>query len=129
MSVRKQFKQTIPKNSIIHQILARTNDFTIYSYFLGQELTFSEVIRSPLRTDKDPTFNIFPAKLPRWENQILFKDFNGETGNVFKFVEKYVFYKHGIHLKDIHETIEYIVQVMGLDGVSAVQKIEKVILQ
>lgn len=128
MSVRQQYKTQLPSTGHMASLLKRTNDYTIYSHFLGRELEFRELVKSPLRDDQDPTFNIFPAKVPRWEGQILFKDFNGETGNVFKFVEKLGFYKYNILLQDIEQIIQFIVHVMDLDGVSSVHRIEKPII-
>jgi hypothetical protein len=64
-------------------ILARIDDKSIYEHYIGTELRKGKKVLSPLRGEKHASFNIFySSDANRW----LFKDFNGESGDVFKFV-------------------------------------------
>lgn len=68
------------------EILNRTTEYDIYSYYIDRRIEVGKVIRSPLRSDdKNPSFGIFKSKK---YNSLLFKDQGtGETGDCFKFVQ------------------------------------------
>jgi hypothetical protein len=128
MSIRSKYESQVKhENSPILKLLEHTNDYTIYTHFIGREIKFKELITSPIRFDTTPTFNIFPAKEPRWSDQIMFKDFNGDWGNVFAFVQRFASFNNGIVLKDINEIIGFINLHMGLDSIAPVKKIQKLI--
>ena len=77
------------KKRSANELLGELDDYSIYCHFIGEEVMPGQLICSPLRIDRKPTFNIFYPDRPRWEGQLLYKDFNGETGNVFTFIQKY----------------------------------------
>ena len=70
----------------LRDLLSKVDDYTIYSYYLG-EFKPGKLINSPLRSDdKMPSFAIFPGKT----GGLLFKDHGtGESGNALKFVKLY----------------------------------------
>ena len=97
------------KGKTINQLLGDLDDYSIYCHFLGGEIALKQLIKSPIRyNDHKPTFNIYLPKDPRWEGQILFKDFNGESGNIFKFIQKYAALHENIHLDGFENIIKYI---------------------
>lgn len=114
MNLRRQYNRQIHEDTPISSLLNEVNDYAIYTFFLGKEVEFKELINSPLRVDPRPTFNIYPAKEPRWPDQIMFKDFNGETGNVFRFVQLFALYHFNATLDTLPAICDYIRQVMNL---------------
>jgi hypothetical protein len=70
--------------SLKEEILEKVDALQIYSKYIGREVRLGKAIRSPLREgDKSPSFNIYRNS----SGKVLFKDFAGEEGDVFKFVE------------------------------------------
>ncbi len=68
-------------------ILKRTTEYDIYSYYIGRKVPINTKFNSPLRKDDDPSFGLFMAKKTR---SLLFKDQGtGIVGNCFKFVQLY----------------------------------------
>lgn len=65
-------------------LLDLLDDYTIYSYYIGN-FQVNKLYNSPLRSDdKNPSFAIFKGK----NGDLLFKDHgNGESGNALKFVK------------------------------------------
>lgn len=68
------------------QIRRQKSEFEIFSFYLspytkGRVLKKGQKILSPLRPEKNPSFNIYESK-GRW----YFKDFGGEQGDVIKLV-------------------------------------------
>ena len=70
----------------LRDLLDKVDDYTIYSYYLGQ-FKPGKLMNSPLRSDdKMPSFAIFPGKT----GGLLFKDHGtGESGNALKFIKLY----------------------------------------
>ena len=70
----------------LRDLLDKVDDYTIYSYYLGQ-FKPGKLMNSPLRNDdKMPSFAIFPGKT----GGLLFKDHGtGESGNALKFIKLY----------------------------------------
>ncbi len=97
---------------------SQIDDIIIYTHFLGRQLKFRELIVSPIRDDDHtPTFNIFPASNPRWPGQILFVDFNGRSGNVFRFVQLFSKLHYGIDMQMGEEVCNFIREQLSLkDG-------------
>jgi len=79
-------------------ILERTTEYDIYSYYIGYKIPINTKFNSPLREDNNPSFGLFVAKKTR---QLLFKDMGTDTsGNCFKFVQLYKglrSYKDALH--------------------------------
>lgn len=65
-------------------ILERVDDYSIYSFYIGQEFEVGRAYSSPLRIDDSvPSFALF-----KYNNVIFFKDHGlSITGNVFSFVK------------------------------------------
>ena len=70
----------------LRDLLDKLDDYSIYSYYLG-EIKPGKLINSPLRSnDKIPSFAIFRSNT----GDLLFKDHGtGEAGNALKFVKLY----------------------------------------
>lgn len=71
----------------LRDLLSMLDDYTIYSYYLGNDFRIGKLINSPLRSDdRIPSFAVFRSK----NGGLLFKDHgSGETGNALKFVKVY----------------------------------------
>jgi len=105
------------------QLLSEINDYSIYTHFIGREVKCREFISSPIRLDDHPSFNMYYAKKPKWDDQILYKDFSGLSGNVFSFVEQWALYNESINLLNIFGTVKYIREKMNLDSGEIVRKV------
>ena len=70
----------------LRDLLDKVDDYTIYSYCIGQ-FKPGKIMNSPLRSDdKMPSFAIFPTK----DGALLFKDHGtGVAGNAIKFLKLY----------------------------------------
>ena len=70
----------------LRDLLDKVDDYTIFSYYLGQ-FKVNKLINSPLRTDdRMPSFAIFRGS----NGALLFKDHGtGEAGNALKFIKLY----------------------------------------
>jgi hypothetical protein len=71
-------------------ILKYIDDFSIYSFYIGEELELYTKYSSPLRLgDDDPSFSLYYSKYK--PDKILFKDNStGVYGDVFKFLIEYL---------------------------------------
>ena len=70
----------------LRDLLDKIDDYTIFSYYLGQ-FKINKLMNSPLRTDdKMPSFAVFRGS----NGTLLFKDHGtGEAGNALKFIKLY----------------------------------------
>jgi hypothetical protein len=59
--------------------------------------------------DNHPTFILFEDK-----DEVYFKDFAWQGGNVFKFVKLFALYQESINLKEFTDVVHYIDQRMGI---------------
>lgn len=77
----------------LKDLLDKLDDYTIYSYYIGQ-FKIGKPFNSPLRSDdKNPSFAIFKG----YGGKLYFKDHgNGESGNSLKFIKLY----KGIQTRD-----------------------------
>lgn len=66
-------------------ILNKISEYDIYKFYIGHNFELGKPFSSPLRDDKNPSFNIYKPKVG-YTNNLYFKDFGGESGNVFDFV-------------------------------------------
>lgn len=74
---------TINRTGLKETILDRCNELDIYSHYCGIKVIPGRTMKSPLREgDKNPSFNVFKTK----DGRYMFKDFAGQSGDVFKFV-------------------------------------------
>ena len=76
----------IASTTSLKDLLGKVDDYSIYSYYLGQ-FKVKKPMNSPLRSDdKNPSFVIFNSNT----GGLLFKDFGtGESGNAIKFIKLY----------------------------------------
>jgi len=66
------------------EILDKIDGLDVYSKYIGVNIKPGKAMRSPLREgDKSPSFNVYRSS----NGQLLFKDFAGDRGDIFKFVE------------------------------------------
>lgn len=69
----------------VKNILKRTTPAEIFRHFLGFDYVLTEFYKSPLREDDhDPSFNVYVSS----NGILMFKDWGGESGDCFAFVEK-----------------------------------------
>lgn len=70
----------------LRDLLDKVDDYTIYSYYLG-EFKVGQLMNSPLRSDdKMPSFAVFKSR----NGDLLFKDHGtGISGNALKFIKEY----------------------------------------
>lgn len=80
------YSTTTAKTMGFKDLLAQIDDYSIFSYYMG-EFKVGQLMNSPLRSnDKMPSFAVFRAK----NGNLLFKDHGtGECGNAFKFIKLY----------------------------------------
>jgi hypothetical protein len=83
----------------------------IYSAASLRRCKSREVILSPIRKDNHPTFILF---VPEDKDEVYFKDFAWQGGNVFKFVKLFALYQESINLKEFTDVVHYIDQRMGI---------------
>lgn len=71
-------------------ILKYVDDYSIYSFYIGEELELYTKYSSPLREgDDDPSFSIYYSKY--LTDQIWYKDqSSGKFGNVFQFLQEFM---------------------------------------
>jgi hypothetical protein len=73
-------------------VLKYVDDFSIYSFYIGEELELYTKYSSPLREgDDDPSFSLYYSKYERAKDKIWFKDQSqGIHGDVFKFLQQFL---------------------------------------
>lgn len=73
-------------------ILKYVDDYSIYSFYIKEELELYTKYSSPLRIgDDDPSFSLYYSKYEKAKDKILFKDnASGKYGDVFDFLEEYL---------------------------------------
>lgn len=77
----------VAKNALCKEAILRyVDDYSIYCFYIGEELELYTKYSSPLRLgDDDPSFSIYYSKYK--EDKILFKDQStGKYGDVFTFL-------------------------------------------
>jgi len=82
-----KYERYVQENVLVREnILKHIDDYSIYSYYIGEELEIGVKYSSPLRDgDVDPSFALYFSK--KYEDTIMFKDHAlGVYGSVFKFV-------------------------------------------
>ena len=66
------------------EILKRTTEYDIYSFYMPKKFEVGRIMSSPFRNDIHPSFGIFKSSRT---GSLLFKDqATGDVGNCFKFV-------------------------------------------
>lgn len=66
------------------EILKRTTEYDIYSFYMPTKFEIGKILSSPFRDDKHPSFGIFKSSKT---GSLLFKDqATGDVGDCFKFI-------------------------------------------
>ena len=85
------------------EILNRTTEYDIYSYYMPKKFEIGRIMSSPFRDDQHPSFGIFKSTKT---GSLLFKDqATGDVGNCFKFVSILYNLKYGQALEKIWEEV------------------------
>ncbi len=123
------FEQIILDNkslsSKLHDIIS---DYDIYCELIGYTVQVGTPINSPLREDDTvPSFSLFiPTRYAFDYDAMWWRDFAGDKGNVFDFIQKWADYNENVFLSGRYEIIRYIDTKLGLglfDKVSVVKPI------
>lgn len=85
------------RESLKETILRTIDDLDIFYKYLGGHIPLGKAIKSPLRDEKHPSFNIYRAK----NGRIYYNDFAGDRGDCFDFVKE-------LHDCNFKEAIEII---------------------
>jgi hypothetical protein len=112
--------------NLVEEFYKVIDDYSVYTFFIGEELDMGEKILSPIRsTDDFPSFCLFvPNRVKDVRaNAIFFKDLgDGNSGNVFKFVKEYASFYENIKLITIKDVIAFIDARMKL-GLGSKEKV------
>jgi hypothetical protein len=111
------------KESLKDTILRSVDDLDIFYKYLGGEIPLGKAIKSPIRDEKNPSFNIYRAK----NGRIYYNDFAGSRGDCFDFVKNI----YGVSFPD---AVKIIAGDFGITSRSRIKrkrikKIPKLILQ
>ncbi|MCK5788687.1 MAG: hypothetical protein KAH32_06800 [Chlamydiia bacterium] len=109
MNVTKIFLTT--RRSIADRLFEQVDAYDIFCEFIGRDVDIGEIIHSPIRYDKHPTFVLFYSTK---YDKLMFKDFAGEGGDIFKFVRMYAIYNESTVLKKFIDVIRYIDSKLNL---------------
>lgn len=66
------------------RLLSQISEWEIFRRYLGSNIKPGKCIVSPLRDDKNPSFNIFRTRQGKWR----YNDFGGDHGDCFDLVRK-----------------------------------------
>lgn len=69
-------------NDLKKKILNRVRPIDIFNRYIDEDIRFGKSIKSPLRVDKNPSFNIYRNET----GNVYYKDFAGDRGDCFEFV-------------------------------------------
>ena len=115
------------KKSLTEKLFESVSSYDIFCSLIGEEVKVGEVILSPIRADKHPTFLLF---VPEDKDEVYFKDFAWTGGSVFKFVKLFALYQESINLKKFIDVVHYIDQRMGIGlfGSTKIKEIKRRVL-
>lgn len=78
-------------------ILSRATEEEIMKCYIGDKFTYRKHFHSPFREDKNPSFSV-----RKYGDKVIYRDWaTGETGDAFKFVQRYYncdFYQALLHI-------------------------------
>lgn len=97
--------------SLLDRLLYTISDYDIYCELTDQDIEIGSAIQSPLRADDErASFSLFIPK--NIENvrpdEVWWRDFKGDSGDVFKFVKKFAYYKYGEELTNRTSVIKWL---------------------
>jgi hypothetical protein len=112
------------KRSLMERLFECVSSYDIFCSFIGR-CKSREVILSPIRKITLLSFYSFQDK-----DEVYFKDFAWQGGNVFKFVKLFALYQESINLKEFTDVVHYIDQRMGIGlfGNTKVKPIQRRVL-
>ena len=87
------------------EILSQISELDIFHKYIGQQVPLGKAIISPLRHEKVPSFNIYQSE----NGRIYFKDFSGERGDCFKFIQE-------LHNCSFREALDIVVLDFSLNS-------------
>lgn len=102
---------------ILERLFAVANDIDIYCELLETEVQIGVPMYSPLRLDDhDPSFSLFiPTRVKNTrEEEVWWRDFKGDSGDVFKFVKLYAKLHYDEDLKNIYDIVQFLDKILGL---------------
>lgn len=72
------------EKACLKDMLKKTTEYDMYSYYIGKQFEIGKVMKSPLRKDIHPSFGIFKSTMT---GDLLWKDqATGKSGNIISFV-------------------------------------------
>src|SRR5688572_1848623 len=86
-------------------ILDQVTEMEIYQHYLGGEVKLGRAMKSPLRQEKHPSFNVYQSQS---NGKIYWKDFGDERGDCFTFVMR-------LHNCTFQEALHLVAQDFNLD--------------
>ena len=95
--------KTVVEGNTLNDVLKKTTEFDLYSFYLGETIQFGKAISSPFREDKNPSFVFFKGN-----NGIKLKwhDFaTGDSGDIVNFVQSVFNLTPGKALKRIRDDV------------------------
>lgn len=79
-----KYSTDLTKNITFEDIVSKVTEYDIFRYYMESDFKLNQIMSSPLRTDKNPSFGIFKSNK---SGQLLFKDqATGQTGNCITFI-------------------------------------------
>ena len=115
-----KIRDLLKKETLYDKLFKFTDDYEIYTHFLGFEPELGETIHSPIRAVDDyPSFALFiPTRIKtlRRVDEIWFKDLaDGRFGDVIQFVKLYAHQNLDINLNSTYEIIKFIDSELELE--------------
>lgn len=72
-------------NLCLEELLKKITEFDVYRHYLGSKFKVGQIMSSPFREDKHPSFGVFKSS----DGALLWKDqATGKTGNIVTFVKE-----------------------------------------
>lgn len=105
------------KKTLSERLFLEITDYEIYCELIGIDIELGIPVSSPLRSgDDDPSFSLFiPTKLDNLrEEAVWWRDFKGDSGDIFKFVKLFAEFHYDIGLEDRFQTIKFLDQELEL---------------
>lgn len=113
--------------SLVDRLLYTITDYDIYCELTGQDIEIGSAIQSPLRDDDErASFSLFiPRMLDTTRpEEVWWRDFKGDSGDVFKFIKKYAYHKYGEELTNRNSIIKWLDKELSL-GIFDEEKVDR----
>lgn len=115
------------KRTLTDLLLDEITDYDIYCELTGMEIEFGRAIHSPIRDDDStPSFSIFvPENIENARpDEVWWRDFTGDCGDVFKFAKKFAEFHYGVELVKRKDVIMFLDEELSL-GIFSKEKIDR----